>query len=154
MTWFRVDDSFHAHPKVIKAGADAIGLWVVMGSWCVAYKTNGFVPLCVLKYYDPTQTYATRLVDVGLWHSANRDGEDGYQFHQWASHQRSDYRTNIPESVRFAVYERDGYRCVTCGADNPLSLDHIWPWSLGGSDEPSNLQTLCIPCNCRKGARV
>lgn len=63
-------------------------------------------------------------------------------------------RAAIPDRVRQSVYRRDGYRCVTCGTTERLSLDHIHPWSLGGSDEPSNLQTMCIPCNSRKGARV
>lgn len=35
-----------------------------------------------------------------------------------------------------------------------LSLDHIHPYSLGGEDTLGNLQTLCRPCNSRKGARV
>jgi HNH endonuclease len=65
-----------------------------------------------------------------------------------------DNRDHLPTEIRKAVYERDGYRCVTCSADRPLSLDHIYPWSLGGGDELENLQTLCVPCNCRKGARI
>lgn len=154
MSVFRVSDSFHSHPKVLKAGSAATGLWVIMGSWSARYDTKGFIPDCVLKYYDPKHKHAATLVDVGLWRRVNHDQEQGYQFHQWASHQRSDYRANIPDSVRIAVYERDGYRCVACGAHSPLSLDHIWPWSLGGADTFDNLQTLCIPCNCRKGARV
>jgi hypothetical protein len=63
-------------------------------------------------------------------------------------------RPTIPLALRQAVYERDGYTCVTCGADRPLSLDHIYPWSLGGPDTLENLQTMCVPCNCRKGDRV
>lgn len=67
--------------------------------------------------------------------------------------ERSD-RARIPLELREAVYERDGYRCVVCGVGRPLSLDHIFPWSLGGEDTFENLQTMCVPCNCRKGARV
>jgi 5-methylcytosine-specific restriction protein A len=64
-------------------------------------------------------------------------------------------RRPIPASVRQAIYERDSYTCVTCDAYNTaLSLDHIIPVSRGGSDDPSNLQTMCLPCNLRKGARV
>lgn len=154
---FRVYADFHGHHKVMALVPDAlpsIGLWVACGSWCSGQDADGFVPREVARRFDPTGRYAGRLVVVGLWHAASKDGEDGYRFHQWASHQRPDYRPRIPDSVRFAVYERDGHRCVQCGADSPLSLDHIWPWSLGGSDEFGNLQTLCISCNCRKGATV
>lgn len=63
-------------------------------------------------------------------------------------------RPPIPIELRRAVYERDGFHCVQCGADRPLSLDHIYPWSLGGEDTFDNLQTLCLPCNSRKGARA
>lgn len=63
-------------------------------------------------------------------------------------------RRIIPRSLREFVYQRDGYRCVTCGNTERLSCDHIIPWSHGGSDDPSNLQTMCQPCNSRKGARV
>lgn len=63
-------------------------------------------------------------------------------------------RAKIADSLRAAVYERDGRACLHCGATERLSLDHIHPWSLGGPDTLENLQTLCRPCNSRKGARV
>lgn len=63
-------------------------------------------------------------------------------------------RPAIPDAVRQYVYDRDGRRCLHCGTTESLSLDHVHPYSLGGSDEPSNLQTLCRPCNSSKGAKV
>ncbi|MEU1736498.1 HNH endonuclease [Streptosporangium sp. NPDC020145] len=63
-------------------------------------------------------------------------------------------RPHIPDSVRALVYERDGHACLRCGATTDLSLDHVHPYSRGGSDEPDNLQTLCRSCNSAKGARV
>lgn len=64
------------------------------------------------------------------------------------------YRHPIDPGVRAAIYERDGHRCRACGAPEPLQIDHIFPWSRGGTDEPSNLQTLCAPCNQSKGAKI
>lgn len=63
-------------------------------------------------------------------------------------------RRHIPEGVRLAVYERDGFTCLHCGTGEALSLDHVYPHSLGGTDDMDNLQTLCRPCNSRKGVRV
>lgn len=63
-------------------------------------------------------------------------------------------RSPISAEVRQRVFERDEFCCVRCGSTEGLSLDHIYPWSLGGTDDPDNLQTLCRPCNSRKGARV
>lgn len=70
------------------------------------------------------------------------------RFQRWAE------RQPIPDDVRQAVYLRDGFRCLHCGSPEGLSLDHIYPWSLGGSDDETNLQTLCRPCNSRKGAKI
>lgn len=63
-------------------------------------------------------------------------------------------RAHIPDHVRALVYARDGHACASCGSTENLSLDHIKPWSKGGSDDESNLQTLCTPCNSSKGARI
>jgi hypothetical protein len=50
------------------------------------------------------------------------------------------------------VFDRDGWECVSCGSHRNLSVDHKIPRALGGSDDLVNLQTMCIPCNARKGA--
>lgn len=63
---------------------------------------------------------------------------------------RTGERDPIEWDIRRAVYARDGFRCVWCGRDEPLTLDHITPWSAGGSDDSRNLRTLCWPCNERR----
>lgn len=63
-------------------------------------------------------------------------------------------RTGISEALRQFVYERDGYRCLRCGVTDDLTLDHIHPWVLGGTNNADNLQTLCRPCNSSKNATV
>jgi len=42
------------------------------------------------------------------------------------------------------IKERDGWTCQACGriSDN-LEVDHITPVSRGGTDDDSNLQSLC-----------
>lgn len=62
----------------------------------------------------------------------------------------------IPASVRVDILNRDKYKCVFCGRSSKqiqLEVDHIIPFSKGGSNDLSNLQTLCIDCNRGKGAR-
>lgn len=65
---------------------------------------------------------------------------------------RQERRPFISRAVRFAIYMRDGNVCVICGASERLTLDHIHPFSAGGSDHPDNLRTLCHSCNSRRGA--
>ena len=90
MPWFKVDDTLHSHPKVRRAGAAAVGVWATAGSFCMAYKTDGFVPAYYLDGWGKTgATSARRLVECGLWVEATKDGEDGYQFHDWDDYQPS-----------------------------------------------------------------
>lgn len=58
----------------------------------------------------------------------------------------------IDPDVRAAVLDRDGHTCLACGSADELTMDHVWPRSLGGTDDPDNLQTLCLSCNVAKGA--
>jgi len=60
----------------------------------------------------------------------------------------------ISKEKRQKVFDLDGNKCLECGATDELTIDHIYPKSLGGTDRISNLQTLCGPCNKRKAARI
>lgn len=59
----------------------------------------------------------------------------------------------IPPTLRWAVWERDDFRCQHCGSRQDLAVDHILAESKGGTLDMVNLQTLCRPCNSRKGVR-
>jgi hypothetical protein len=56
----------------------------------------------------------------------------------------------VSQEVRRAVWQRDGGRCVECGAAEYLEYDHIIPWSRGGATSVENLQLLCRGCNGKK----
>lgn len=63
-------------------------------------------------------------------------------------------KTNIPNDIRWEVFERDNFTCKKCGSRRLLCIDHIFPEALGGKMSLENLQTLCKSCNSRKGKRV
>lgn len=52
------------------------------------------------------------------------------------------------------ISKRDGKYCCYCDKETDLTLDHIFPRSLGGGDEIDNLQILCRSCNSRKGQKL
>jgi 5-methylcytosine-specific restriction endonuclease McrA len=63
-------------------------------------------------------------------------------------------REPIPEDVKFAVWRRDGGRCVICGSKEKLEFDHIIPVSKGGSNTVRNIQLLCESCNRKKSNKI
>jgi hypothetical protein len=87
MPWFKTDDQFHSHPKPRRAGLAAVGLWNLGGSYSMAYKLDGFVPAWWVEDFPRGKQAAAALVRVGLWHTATREDEAGYQFHDWTDWQ-------------------------------------------------------------------
>ena len=66
--------------------------------------------------------------------------------------QRSRPKFNVKDKV--ALYAAQKQKCNGCARQFPirnLTLDHIKPFSKGGTDKPSNLQLLCNSCNSTKG---
>ena len=61
----------------------------------------------------------------------------------------------ISRRLRFEILRRDGHTCRYCGGKAPdvaLTVDHVIPTTLGGSDEPSNLVAACADCNAGKSS--
>lgn len=80
MTWFRVDDSFPFHSKVIGLPDCAKALWLTAGAWSAGTSQPGFVPSSALVAFcgDP-DTATEALVARGLWERAS----GGFRFHDW-----------------------------------------------------------------------
>lgn len=52
--------------------------------------------------------------------------------------------------IRSKVLLRDNFRCQECNFYKHLEVHHIIPKSKGGSDDPSNLVTLCQRCHAKE----
>ena len=63
-------------------------------------------------------------------------------------------RPPIPKDVVDTVWNRDGGKCVYCGSNENLHLDHIIPFSKGGDTSVENLQLLCQKCNLEKSNKI
>lgn len=109
MPWFKVDDKLHDHRKARKARKAAMGVWVLAGSWCMDNLTDGFVPEDVLERWG-TRADARALVAAGLWTEATRDGEKGWQFHDWTRFQPSAAVTSATKAAEQEAGARGNHR--------------------------------------------
>lgn len=72
MSWFKIDDGFHCHTKIMEAGTPAVGLYVRCGSWAAQQASDGRVPKSIAKSYG-TARMIKALLEVGLWHVEGHD---------------------------------------------------------------------------------
>lgn len=64
-------------------------------------------------------------------------------------------RVPLSADIRRRIIARQRWLCMYCGGRRKtenFEIDHIYPVARGGSNDESNLQALCGPCNARKGA--
>lgn len=61
----------------------------------------------------------------------------------------------VSKRLRMEVFRRDNHTCQYCGGRAPnveLTIDHVIPTTLGGTDVPENLVAACKDCNAGKSA--
>ncbi|XWX53355.1 HNH endonuclease [Methylosinus sporium] len=69
---------------------------------------------------------------------------------------KAHYQSAAHDAWAKAVKDRDGHRCVKCGAAGPrLTADHIIEVKDGGAKlDVANGQTICLPCSNTKTAQA
>ena len=61
----------------------------------------------------------------------------------------------IPAQIKLEVFQRDGGKCVECGASDNLHFDHLLPYSKGGTSlRAENIQLLCARHNLTKSDKL
>lgn len=145
MPWFKIDDTFAMHEKVMAAGNPAIGLWARAGAWSMQQLTDGFVPDHVLRVLG-TPKERRNLVEVSLWDEV----KGGVQFRNWEERQPTKDQV---EAARQAAADRQRHareraksqresRCdtgVSHGPPDPTRPDPTPKSSVGGDglEEPA-----------------
>ena len=99
MVWFKVDDQFWSHPKVVECSDAAVALWVRAGSYAGQHGTNGLVTLGTLRMLASSREVADELVLAGLWDQVDNRS---WQFHDWELYQPTREAT---EAAREAKHE-------------------------------------------------
>lgn len=176
MTWFKVDDKLHGHPKWWALSPNAKALWTTAGSWSSSYKTDGIVLDGQVPILAPqvgltpraTRTAAAELVGAGMW--AVVDG--GWAFHNWtdfnplraqqdkeAAIERERKKIQNDPDLKAAIRLRDGDLCRYCGVQVNFAArtghlagryDHIVPVTRGGKTTLQNVVVCCDYDNRRK----
>ncbi len=123
MTWFKVDDGFWSHPKVLTMSADATSLWVRAGAYSCQHLTDGFIASGLLQVLG-SEDAALELVGNGLWVEA----EGGYEFHDWDDYQETSdavkrRREQARERQRRFREERENKKNVTPDVTRDESCD-------------------------------
>lgn len=69
----------------------------------------------------------------------------------------SNGRIKYPKEVRELLYHEAGGRCRLCGREitvSTMTIDHIIPLVMGGTNSIDNLQCVCEVCNRIKGSTL
>ena len=73
----------------------------------------------------------------------------------WGQVRELAHERMIPTAVKLEVWKRDKGRCIKCGRRDNLHLDHLLPYSLGGTSLlAKNIQLLCARHNLEKKDRI
>lgn len=128
MPWFKIDDSSHSHPKFIKAGNAAIGLFVRCGAYSAQHLTEGIVPGVIAQLYG-TGPQAAKLVKVGLWHGTDHEcprcpqpGPGDYVIHDFFEGGRNSTRAQVEASRKRATERQARHRAKGDGEENAFEL--------------------------------
>lgn len=147
MTWFKIDDGFHSHPKVLRLLTEfprqygnALALWLRCGSHVANYQQDGYIPATTAKLLcnEPRaiRKLACCLVVVGLWEEC--DG--GWRFKDWldynpsAEEQKTSSKSNAERQSRFrdskkadrnALRERYAGDPVTPPRPDPIDKNNV-----------------------------
>lgn len=133
MTWFKTDDKFWSHPKVMDTALSlaARGLWLTAGSYCADQLTDGLVRVATLHTIAPgnrvaVERAAAELVTAGLWEVVPGVG---WQFHDWDDHQptRSEVEAERAASKERQRRSRERRRAEAAAAASAPNLRAVTP---------------------------
>lgn len=104
---------------------------------------------------------------IRVWKVANPDKLRGYTLNARAENPHRDqaYSANtrarklgVTGTISANEWKQilDGANgvCPACERSVSLSLDHIVPFAMGGSNVVENIQAICLDCNQSKGAKI
>jgi hypothetical protein len=109
MPWFKIDDSSHSHPKFMRAGNAALGLWLRCGAYSAQHLLEGVVPGFIAKAFG-SEAQANKLVKADLWHQTGHNcprcpqpADGDYVIHDFFEAGRNSTRAQVEASRKAAA---------------------------------------------------
>ena len=101
---FIIESTALGHPRVLKCGPAAFGMWTLAGLWLARYPDqNGRIPAGLLPMLGGDSLIADELVKAGLW----RRAKGGYRMLQ----EVTSFDSDAPDRKRpLFSFSRDDYR--------------------------------------------
>lgn len=148
---------FWNHPKVLRAGNEATGVFARLLLYCAEFEIyNARLDYKVVRWIsgDPSRRILDAFVGAALVVEAVDElillGRDEL----WTFYNPEELSKAERARLMGVIFARDGFRCTYCGSAESLTLDHVIPRSRGGSNKPNNITTACNSCNSQKGDKT
>jgi 5-methylcytosine-specific restriction endonuclease McrA len=106
-------------------------------------------------YYQRPEVKAKRNEDSRLHKKAMYMFDEDYRINELIRCHERRKQTGVNKLSTeewLEALERFNYSCAYCGSNTKLSMDHIIPISIGGTNEASNIIPACSSCNFSKQA--
>lgn len=110
------------------------------------------VPLILFYYWHDIPTMWPYIKVFGWQYVYDRHYRSRMRNRVHKKRYTASFNTN-KHKIRANLVKRDGYGCRHCHihrAGETLTIDHVVPISVGGSNALTNLQLLCRPCHEKK----
>ena len=141
MVWFKNDDAFYSHPKVLSIPRSirlaAVGTWTLAGCWSAHHLTDGDIPAHMIEELGASLDGAKALVAAKLWVKTRT----GFRFKSWSEYQPT--RQQVDEARDADRKRKADYRARSKGRPQPgttrpeaVPVGHQ-PDKLGRPDTPT-----------------
>lgn len=171
MQWFRMYVDMLNSAKVQILEPKTFKAWVNI--LCIVSNNDGVLPETLHEtafLLRVTEDELNVIIEELLYNGLLEEDDGIYSPHNWNDRQyKSDssyervrkYRekrkslglaaqNEFSKEKRKEIYKKDGNCCVYCNSKKDLTIDHMTPELRGGTNDISNLQTVCRKCNSDK----
>jgi hypothetical protein len=143
MSWAKLSDDFHAHPKILAVGNVGAGLFVRSIAYAAHYLTDGFIPAASARMLaGPDQAVIDELVAAGLWHPC----PGGYRIHEYLERNPPRDEVLARRQARAQAGQAGGFaKAAAVRRGKPVA--NAWQVASGLPGEPQPVATTMFVAN-------